>query len=73
MSAQGFWDDTEKAQGVVKQLKGFKSTVSMPDELHREIEDGVVLVEMAQEEEDEEHGGGNRRADRGFGEEAPAP
>src|SRR4051812_38555399 len=53
MGVQGFWDDPEKAQGVVKKLKGYKNTVSMPDELHREIDDALVLVEMSQEENDE--------------------
>lgn len=53
MGADGFWDDPDKAQVTVKQLKGFKSTVSMPDELQRELEDTIVLVEMGMEAEDE--------------------
>lgn len=53
MGADGFWDDPDRAQNTVKQLKGFKSTVSMPDELQRDLEDAVVLVEMGQEAEDE--------------------
>ncbi len=53
MSAQGFWDDPESAQKVVQQLKGLKSIVSAPDELHAELDDAAVLIEMAREEEDE--------------------
>lgn len=53
MSAQDFWDDMEKAQVTVKALKSFKGTVSLPDEVHREIEDALVLVELAREAGDE--------------------
>lgn len=52
MSEQGFWDDPESAQKVVQQLKSLKNAIAAPDELHRELEDAVVLVEMAAEEED---------------------
>ncbi len=53
MAAPGFWDDPEKAQKVVQELKGLKTLVSAPDELRQELEDAQVLVEMAAEEEDE--------------------
>jgi peptide chain release factor 2 len=53
MSAHGFWDDMESAQKVVKNLKALKAVVGAPDELHREIEDASVLIEMAVEEGDE--------------------
>ncbi len=52
MSEHGFWDDMESAQKVVKKLKALKSVVGAPDELHREIEDAAVLIEMAAEEGD---------------------
>lgn len=52
MAVQGFWDDPESAQKVVQQLKALRGVVLAPDELHNEIEDAVVLVEMAAEEED---------------------
>jgi len=52
MSEHGFWDDMEAAQKVVKKLKALKSVVGAPDELHRELEDAAVLIEMAAEEED---------------------
>lgn len=53
MSAPGFWDDPDKAQNTVKLLKGFKGTVGLPEELHRELEDAATLVELGQEAEDE--------------------
>ncbi len=52
MSEPGFWDDQEKAQKYVQQLKAYKAVVSMPDELHREIEDAQTLIEIAEEETD---------------------
>ncbi len=52
MSAPGFWDDQETAQKYVQQLKAYKAVVSMPDELHREIEDASTLIEIAAEEEE---------------------
>lgn len=57
MSAPAFWDDQESAQKVVQELKALKNYVSAPDELHRELEDAEVLVQMAFEEEDESMGG----------------
>ncbi len=54
MGSPGFWDDNEKAQGVMKQLSGFKGTVSLPDEVHADIEDAVALVELGQEAADED-------------------
>ena len=53
MSVQTFWDDPESAQKVVQRLKGLKNVVAAPDDLHKEIEDAQVLVELAQEAEDE--------------------
>jgi len=52
MAVQGFWDDQESAQKIVQQLKALKGVVLAPDELHKEIEDAVVLAEMGAEEED---------------------
>ncbi len=52
MTAPGFWDDPEQAQKVMQELKAFKSVVSAPDDLHRELADAEVLIQMAQEEED---------------------
>ncbi|MBI3118369.1 MAG: peptide chain release factor 2 [Candidatus Hydrogenedentes bacterium] len=52
MSVQGFWNDPESAQKVVQELKGLKNAIAAPDELHKELEDAHVLVEMARDEQD---------------------
>jgi peptide chain release factor 2 len=52
MGAPNFWDDMEAAQKVVQKLKALKAVVGAPDELHRELLDAEVLVQMGQEEED---------------------
>lgn len=52
MAAAGFWDDPESAQRLVQKLKGYKTVIAGPDELHRELEDAQVLVHMAAEEND---------------------
>ncbi len=52
MSVQGFWDDPESAQKVVQEMKALKRVVGAPDDLHRELEEAEVLLQMAQEEED---------------------
>ncbi|HPO15857.1 MAG TPA: peptide chain release factor 2 [Candidatus Hydrogenedentes bacterium] len=57
MTASGFWDEPERAQKVMQELKAFKAVVSAPDDLHRELADAEVLIQMAQEEEDASLGG----------------
>jgi len=52
MSQQGFWDDPESAQKVVQKLKGLKTVVEGPESLRAELDDALVLVELAQTEED---------------------
>jgi len=52
MSSPGFWDNSEKAQQVVQELKSLKAIVTAPDEIARELDDLEVLVEMASEEGD---------------------
>ncbi|MEA3365314.1 MAG: PCRF domain-containing protein, partial [Candidatus Hydrogenedentes bacterium] len=52
MAQPGFWDDPEKAQKIVQQLKNHKSLVEAPDKLQSELEDATVLVELGQAEED---------------------
>jgi len=49
----GFWDDHEKAQKLLKERKGIESKIDEYEELKREFEDIGVLIEMAQEEEDQ--------------------
>ena len=52
MAAPGFWDNAEKAQEVVQELKSLKGIVTAPEELASELDDLEVLIEMASEEED---------------------
>lgn len=49
----GFWDDHEKAQKLLKEKKSVESKIDEYEELKREFEDIGVLIEMAQEEEDQ--------------------
>lgn len=49
----GFWDDHEKAQKLLKEKKSVESKIDQYEELTREFEDIGVLIEMAQEEEDQ--------------------
>lgn len=53
MESPTFWDNPEKAQKVAQQIKNLKTTVSEPEGLQSELEDAMVLVELAQEESDE--------------------
>lgn len=47
-----FWNDTERAQRVLQELKGYKDTIEKYDRLCASFEDILVLIEMANEEED---------------------
>jgi len=51
MSAPDFWDDQEKAQGVVGELSRINSTVKPLEELAQSAEDLGVLMEFAEEDE----------------------
>jgi len=52
MSAPGFWDDPDKAQKVHQSIKHLQASVEAPDALAQELEDALVLTELAQTEED---------------------
>ncbi len=52
MAQPGFWDDPEKAQIVVQELKGAKGTVEEFEKTEREVNDAAELFEMAVEEEE---------------------
>ena len=54
MAAPGFWDNQEKAQEVVGQLKSVKSVVTPLAELIAGTEDLEVLLEFAAEDPDSE-------------------
>ena len=50
MAAADFWDNQEKAQEVVGQLKSVKSVVTPMAELSESVEDLQALIEMAEED-----------------------
>lgn len=49
-----FWNDTERAQRVLQELKGYKDTIEKYEKLCSGFEDILVLIEMANEDEDQE-------------------
>ncbi|MBO8137695.1 MAG: peptide chain release factor 2 [Desulfotomaculum sp.] len=52
MMAPGFWDDQERAQKLNRKLSHLKDQVSAYSQLHRDMEDLAVLVELGEEEND---------------------
>jgi len=52
MEAPGFWDETDKSQDMMKELKGLKVSFEKYDELKQGLEDARTLIEMADEEND---------------------
>ena len=53
MAQEGFWDNYDNAQKVVRELNGLKEEVALLDKIDREVEDVSVLIELAEEEQDE--------------------
>ncbi len=51
-SESGFWDDPDTAQKTMQQLKALRDVVEAPDRIAQEIEDAIVLTEMAEAEAD---------------------
>jgi len=51
MAAPGFWDNQERAQGVVAQLKSLKSILAPLEDLIRGVGDLDALLELADEDE----------------------
>jgi len=49
----GFWDDHEKAQKLLKEKKSIESKIEEYEELKKEFEDIGILIDLAQEEEDQ--------------------
>lgn len=47
-----FWNDIERAQKVLQELKGYKDTIEKYNKLCASLEDLFVLIEMANEDED---------------------
>lgn len=52
MQQQDFWDDVEKSQNIMKELKELKSSIKTITDLQTKYEDVGVLIEMGEEEED---------------------
>ncbi|GIP28694.1 peptide chain release factor 2 [Paenibacillus sp. J23TS9] len=53
MSAPDFWDDNEKAQGVIAEMNAVKSSVDQYEKLQQEYDDASMMAELADEEGDE--------------------
>ena len=51
MAAPGFWDNQEKAQERVSQLKGLKSVLAPMTDAISAVEDLAAMIEMADEDE----------------------
>ncbi len=54
MSAPDFWDDPEKAQGVISEMNAVKASVDQYEKLQQEYDDTSMMLELADEEGDEE-------------------
>lgn len=52
MAASGFWDNPEKSQEVIGEVKSLKATVEPVEAVIKRIEDAEVLLELAQSEND---------------------
>ncbi len=53
MEEPGFWDNPEKSQEAMKELKGLKDTVDSYQKLSQAYEDVETMIEMGYEENDE--------------------
>ncbi len=54
MEAPGFWDEPERSNKLMKELKSLKDIVAGGNDLKTQYEDIETLIEMAYEAEDEE-------------------
>lgn len=52
MESPDFWDDTEKSQNYMRELKNLKDTIEQFDKLGMQYEDIETLIQMGYEEED---------------------
>jgi peptide chain release factor 2 len=53
MEEHGFWDDAERAQGFMKELKNLKDTMEEYEHLKTRFEDVQTLIQMGYEENDD--------------------
>jgi len=54
MGNPGFWDDQEKAQETIEQLKALKATIEPVEKACHDVEDMKTLWELAEQEDDEQ-------------------
>ena len=54
MEAPGFWDDPDRSNKQMKELKNLKDTVEEYNKLSTQYEDILMLIELGYEENDEE-------------------
>lgn len=52
MESPGFWDNIERSQQIMKELKNLKSTVEQYEHLEQQLEDIDTMLEMGYEEEE---------------------
>lgn len=52
MEAPGFWDDPDRSNKLMKELKNMKDTVEDFSKLETQYDDILILIEMGYEEED---------------------
>ncbi|WP_307473775.1 peptide chain release factor 2 [Paenibacillus harenae] len=53
MSSPDFWDDNERAQGVISELNAVKSVVEQYERMNADQEDLQMMLELAEEENDD--------------------
>lgn len=53
MAAPDFWDDNDRAQGLIAELNAIKSSVDQYEALQQEYDDTTLMAELAEEEGDE--------------------
>lgn len=53
MAAPDFWDDNDRAQGIIAELNAVKSSVDQYHKLQQEYDDLIVMIELAEEEGDQ--------------------
>ena len=53
MEAPGFWDNPDKSQNAMKELKGLKDAFERYNELETGLDDVKTLIEMAEESNDQ--------------------
>lgn len=53
MGREDFWNDTDRSQEIMKELKGYKDKVEKFEQIVEAYEDVMTMIELADEEEDD--------------------